>query len=167
MDIKAFIIDVDGTLTNGMIYYGDNIELKIFNIKDGTALKYLSSINITVVFITGRISEAVARRAAEFNITAIQGVEDKKQKLEEFLADTSINAEQCAYIGDDLNDYAAMKICGFKACPSDAVAEIREICDYVSPYAGGNGAVRDVCEYILKRDGKYEKFVRSFFGVIN
>jgi 3-deoxy-D-manno-octulosonate 8-phosphate phosphatase (KDO 8-P phosphatase) len=65
-------------------------------------------------------------------------------------------------IGDDLNDYAAMALCGFKACPSDAAAEIREICDYVSPFNGGHGAVRDICEYVLMLDGKYGAFLKAF-----
>jgi len=84
--------------------------------------------------------------------------------LKTLFSERNIEPGQCAYIGDDLNDYAAMKLCGFKACPADAVVEIRELCDYVSPYSGGYGAVRDICEYILKQEGKYNELL-AFYGV--
>ena len=165
MDIKILILDVDGTLTDGSVYYGDNhVEIKKFGIKDGAVLKPLPKLGIQTVFLTGRDSEASKRRAADLNAVAMQGIEDKKTVLSELLSERNIKYEQCAYIGDDLNDYAAMKMCGFKACPADAVAEIREICDYVSPYSGGHGAVRDICEHILKQEDKYDDFL-SVYGV--
>ena len=158
--IKTLILDVDGTLTDGTLYYGgDNIELKAFNTRDGAILKPLRLLGIDVVFLTGRESEAVKRRASDLGVVAVQGVDDKLAALRELLERHGISPDQCAYIGDDLNDYAAMSICGFKACPADAVSEIRGICDYVSPYNGGHGAVRDVCEHILKREGKYAEFL--------
>ena len=147
------------------VYYGDNyVEIKKFGIKDGAILKPLPKLGIETVFLTGRDSEATKRRAADLNVVAIQGVEDKRAVLSELLTERKIKYEQCAYIGDDLNDYAAMKMCGFKACPADAVVEIREICDYVSPYRGGHGAVRDICEYILKKGDKYDAFL-TVYGV--
>ena len=150
------ICDVDGTLTDGFVYYGDgNLEIKAFSIKDGLVLKPLGLLGIEVVFLTGRESEAVNRRATEFGVAVIQGIRDKAAIVSNLLTERKIEPGQCAYIGDDINDYAAMNLCGFKACPADAAVEIRDICDYVSSYNGGHGAVRDICEHILKQDEKY------------
>ena len=160
MKTKLLILDVDGTLTDGSITYGDVVELKTFNAKDGLILKALPKLGIEVIFLTGRKSEAVARRAAELGAEAVQCVDDKLTVLKSILTGRGIAPEQCAYIGDDLNDYAAMSICGFKACPNDAVAEIRGICDYVSQKKGGHGAVREICEVMLKRDNVYQRLLR-------
>jgi len=165
MNIKLIIMDVDGTLTDGSIYYDSNgIEIKAFTTRDGAILKPMNNLGIKVVFLTGRSSEAVTKRADDLEAIAIQGIDNKLLMLQELLANHKINNIEVAYIGDDLNDYTAMKICGFKACPSDAVAEIKAICDYVSPFPGGHGAVRDVCECILKKLGKYADFL-AHYGV--
>ena len=163
--IRLLICDVDGTLTDSSVYYGDNnVELKSFSTKDGAIIRPLHQLGISVVFLTGRESEAVSRRAAELDAITIQGIDDKTAVVRTLLSERGIVPEQCAYIGDDLNDYASMKLCGFKACPADAAQEIREICDYISPYSGGHGAVRDICEHILKREGKYNDLL-AFYGV--
>jgi 3-deoxy-D-manno-octulosonate 8-phosphate phosphatase (KDO 8-P phosphatase) len=161
--LKIIILDVDGTLTDGTVTYGDNnLESKTFCVKDGLALKGLTKLGFAVYFLTGRTSEAAERRAKELNAVAIQGIDDKKTELINLLESKNISPSECAYIGDDLNDYAAMKLCGFKACPADAAREIREICDYVSPFCGGKGAVRDICEHILHKQGKYESLLDSY-----
>jgi 3-deoxy-D-manno-octulosonate 8-phosphate phosphatase (KDO 8-P phosphatase) len=165
LDIQLLIIDVDGTLTDSSVYYGDgNVELKAFNTKDGLMLKALTHLGIDVIFLTGRESEIVTRRADDLGATAIQGISDKEKKLRGLLSEYGITFEQTAYIGDDLNDYTAMMMCGFKACPADAVAEIKMIADYVSHIPGGAGAVRDICEYLLRKHGKYDDFL-NLFGV--
>jgi len=166
--IKLLMIDVDGTLTDGTVFYGDQkMEIKAFNIKDGLIIKALSNLGINVVFLTGRESAATERRAAELGATAIQGVEDKETKMNELFIEYGVKPEQSAYIGDDLNDYAAMSICGFKACPADAASEIQDICDYISPLSGGHGAVRDICEYMLKQNGSYSDLLDSYIDERN
>lgn len=163
MEIKLIVLDVDGTLTDGTICYGNNdIETKSFNVKDGIVLKSLLKIEISVIFLTGRRSEATTRRAEELGIEAIQGVSNKAVILEEYIVGHRIKPEQILYIGDDINDYAAMKICGFTACPSDAVSEIRNICDYVSHLAGGKGAVRDIIEIMLKKSNKWNDLLALY-----
>ena len=160
MNIKLLVLDVDGTLTDGAILYGNgNVEFKAFNVKDGIIIKTLPKLGIETVILTGRVSEAVERRARELGVQAIQGADDKAEALGELVAKRGIGMENCAYIGDDLNDYAAMQICGFKACPADAAPEIKGLCDYVSSKDGGFGAVRDVCEVLLKKCGLYDNFV--------
>jgi 3-deoxy-D-manno-octulosonate 8-phosphate phosphatase (KDO 8-P phosphatase) len=79
-----------------------------------------------------------------------QNIADKAAKLQELLKRYGYGLETFAYIGDDLNDYEAMRLCGFKACPADAVADIKAIADYIAPHSGGHGAVRDVCEELLR-----------------
>ncbi|MCL2190280.1 MAG: HAD hydrolase family protein [Defluviitaleaceae bacterium] len=163
--IKLIILDVDGTLTDGRIAYDNNgTELKPFNIKDGLILRACSLLGINVVFMTGRTAESVAIRANELGAEALQGIEKKEIELEKLLAKYDVAFEQCAFIGDDLNDYTAMQLCAFKACPADAVPEIREICDFVSSKNGGYGAVRDICEHLLRKQGQYEDFL-TLFGV--
>lgn len=165
MNLNHIILDVDGTLTDGIIQYGDDgLEHKAFHTKDGLILKAMSRLDITVIFITGRRSEAVTRRAADLNTIAFQGVQDKLPVLQKWLTERAIEATQCAYIGDDLNDFEAMSYCGFKACPADAVTEIKSICNYVSPFCGGRGAVRDICEQLLKQDGRYHELLQ-FYGI--
>jgi len=161
--IKLLVCDVDGTLTDGAIVFeGTSGEHKSFSVKDGLILKLLPKLGIDVLFLTGRSSEAVARRASDLGATAIQGVDDKVGVLGALMAERSLTAEECAYIGDDFNDYAAMKLCGFKACPADAVDEIKGICDYVSCFPGGYGAVRNICEHLLENDGKYGEFLKCY-----
>jgi 3-deoxy-D-manno-octulosonate 8-phosphate phosphatase (KDO 8-P phosphatase) len=161
--VNLLILDVDGTLTDGSIFYGSRaLEMKAFSAKDGAVLKPLRRLGIGVIFLTGRESAAVTRRAAELNAVAEQNVSDKAAKLREILSARGTDASHVAYIGDDLNDYAAMKMCGFKACPSDAAREIRGICDYVSPYPGGRGAVRDIAERILKQMDMWDALLRIY-----
>jgi len=164
--IKMLVMDVDGTLTDGALVYGTNdTESKMFSVKDGLILKILSRFNIELVFLTGRKSEVVSRRAADIDAVAVQGIDDKVSALKALFTERNMEPGQCAYIGDDLNDYAAMKLCGFKACPNDAVTEIRELSDYVSPYSGGHGAVRDICEHILRREGIFDKLL-EYYGIV-
>lgn len=163
MNIKLIVLDVDGTLTDGTFYYGDsNLELKAFNTKDGAVIIPLGQLNIDVVLLTGRESEAVTRRAADFGATAVQNISDKVGELRKLFTERGISPEQTAYIGDDLNDYAAMKLCGFKACPADAAEEIKEICDYISVKKGGHGAVREICEHLLKKVGRWAELLREY-----
>lgn len=160
---KLLIIDVDGTLTDATVYYGDNnLELKAFNTRDGAVLKPLSALGIEVIFLTGRQSEAVSRRASDLRAVAIQGVDDKASALAEICAARNIAPQQIAYIGDDINDYAAMKLCGFKACPADAADEIKSIADYVSTFCGGHGAVRDIVEKMLKNMNKWSELLSHY-----
>ena len=162
--IKLIVFDVDGTLTNGGItYHSDGSESKTFSSKDGLILKELYKLEISTLFLTARDSKVVEDRGRYLKITDIlQNVSEKKSVLLEYADHKGISAESIAYIGDDLNDYAAMMVCGFKACPADASSEIREISDYVSKYNGGHGAVRDICEYILRRQNQYKEFLALF-----
>lgn len=146
--IKLIIFDVDGTLTDGKIYMGPDGEVfKAFNTHDAIGIRKLKEVGIESIIITGRVSKIVENRAREMYITEVyQDVADKKSKLLKIAKNKKIKLEDIAYIGDDENDYEAMKICGFKACPNDAVEKIKEIADYISPMKCNEAAVREILE---------------------
>lgn len=152
MNIKMLVMDVDGTLTDGHIYFGAEGEMmKAFHVQDGYAIAHiLPAKGITPVIITGRSSKIVEKRAAELNIQHLhQGVWDKLSKLKEVAQQIGICAEQIAYIGDDLNDLACIRYCGYTACPADAVPEVRAAVDYVCTRDGGRGAVREFIDKFI------------------
>ena len=153
MDIKLLVMDVDGTLTDGKIYMSANGELmKAFNIKDGYAIARLRDYGIEPVIITGRKSEIVSQRCAELKITELyQGIENKSYKLRDVCKEYCIDLSQVAYIGDDLNDLSCMKICGYSACPSDAMKQVRDSVNYVCETKGGDGAVREFIDFLLSK----------------
>ena len=163
--IRYLILDVDGTLTDGGVYYdATGNELKKFAIKDGAGLVLARAAGIRTVICTGRESAAV-RRPADLKITDVyQNVSDKAAFLRDFMQQNGCDAQQVAYCGDDLNDLAAMALCGFVACPADAAPEVRAAADYVCPQAGGAGAVRGAVEAILRQDGRWQAAVQAAFG---
>lgn len=145
------VMDVDGTLTDGKIYMSSDGELmKAFNIKDGYAIARLRDFGIEPVIITGRSSEIVRQRCAELKITELhQGIDNKSYKLREICRRCQVTLSQVAYIGDDLNDLSCMKICGFSACPADAMKQVRDSVNFVCRTNGGDGAVREFVDYLL------------------
>lgn len=152
MSIKMLVMDVDGTLTDGKIYIGPQGEvMKAFNIKDGYGIvQFIKSGKIPVI-ITGRKSEIVQRRAEELGITELyQGVEDKLSQLKKVAEKYGLSAEEIAYIGDDMNDFACMEYCGVTACPVDAFCDVYNAVDYQCKKAAGDGAVREFIEWLEK-----------------
>lgn len=149
--IKYLVIDVDGTLTDGRVYIGNNGELcKAFCVRDGIGIKAVIKNGIIPIILTSRESEIVIRRCEELGITNIyQGAEDKKTKLVQMMEALSIKTNELAYIADDINDLDAMKLAGVRACPNDASPEIKQISDFVCYANGGEGAVREFCDHIL------------------
>ncbi len=151
MKIKALVMDIDGTLTDGGLYIGDQgEEVKRFHVKDGYGICHLlPSMGIIPIIITGRNSKIVVNRCKELGITRIvQASSDKVKDMLRILQLEGISVEETAYIGDDLNDYECMEKVAIKGCPCDAVEEIRKISNYISKSSGGNGAVREFIEWI-------------------
>ena len=152
--IKYLVMDVDGTLTDGKIYMGQNGEvMKAFNIKDGAGIHdILLSVGIVPVIITGRTSDILLNRCKELGIIEVhQGVSDKIGKLKEI----TVDLKTVAYIGDDINDLPCMKPIreagGLVGCPADAVDDVKDVADYVALHNGGEGAVRDFIEWLVER----------------
>lgn len=161
MDIKCIVMDVDGTLTDGKIYMGENGELfKAFNIKDGCGIHdVLPRKGIVPIIITARKSKILENRCKELGVTEIyQGVNDKLVQLQTVIDMMSHNENKLytlsnvAYIGDDLPDIPCMKAIkdqgGIIGCPSDAVEEVKKIADYICCLKGGNGAVREFIDWL-------------------
>lgn len=163
MKIKLLVLDVDGTLTDAKVIYGSGkMEIKEFNTRDGLIIGKLPELGINVVILTARECEPVAQRAAELKCEVVQGARNKSPVLREIVAKYGVQLSETAYFGDDINDYEAMSLCGFKACPANAVSHIKEICDYVSTIDGGYGAVRDCAEEMLKRQEVYSDWLLMF-----
>jgi len=166
LKIKYLVLDVDGTLTDSGVYYDDmGNELKKFSTKDGTGFNLAHEAGWEIVVMTGRECKATLRRMDELHVEYIfQNIQYKAEYLYEFMKAKNIDGSEVAYIGDDLNDYAAMKLCGFVGCPADAAEEIQDIADYVSDVKCGHGAMRDIVEEILRIRGDRDAVIR---GVIN
>jgi len=165
--IKYLIIDVDGTLTDAGIYYDEHgNELKKFCTKDAAGFFAAQQIGIEIMILTGRECAATTRRMTEMKVDyLVQNIKDKETYLKQFLNEKNIQKEEIGYIGDDLNDFACMKLCGFVGCPADACMEVKEIADYISPVNGGNGAVRDVIEAILRKRNEWNIAVSTVYGI--
>lgn len=150
-DINLFVMDVDGTLTDGKIYISNTGEaMKAFSVKDGLRIKQLDSFGIIPVIITGRESEIVSIRAKELGIKEIhQGISDKVKVLNSVMQKFGVSSANVAYIGDDENDLPCFEICGHTACTQDASIEVKNIADYVCVNKGGDGAVREYLDFIL------------------
>lgn len=164
--IRYIVIDVDGTLTDGGVYYDEcGNEIKKFCTKDGTGIVLAKAAGIEPIILTGRECAATTRRMGELGVTELyQGVKDKVMWLKTWIDHNSIPISEIGYIGDDINDLGPMKLCGWIGCPSDACAEVKNIADYVSIIAGGHGAVRDCIEFILRKESMWEDNINKVYG---
>ena len=150
--IKFLLLDVDGVMTDGGIYYSNTGDkFKKFNIQDGYGISKVQRTGIKIGIITGRSSQIVERRAKELGITEVyQNVEDKIDAYESIKKKYNLTDANIAYIGDDEFDLAVLKCVGFAAAPADAVPVVKNHVHYVCTHNGGNGAVREVIDLILK-----------------
>ena len=157
--IKMLVLDVDGVLTNGQVFFGpDGKEmLKGFDIQDGYGIQLLQSIGIPCAVITGRHSKMVLARCDELHIKHVfTGVKDKNTALEELLKRINLKASELAVMGDDWPDLPMMKQAGLRVCPAQGHEAVREFAHFVTSKAGGYGAVRELCDLILKAQNRYE-----------
>ena len=158
-NIKLFVFDVDGVLTDGSIILLDNGEqARQMNIKDGYALQLAVKHGYEILIISGGSSNAVKIRLQKLGIQHISlGVVDKKELLLNFLSLHNFNKEEVLYMGDDVPDLLPMKEAGVACAPADAVNEIKSIAHYISPALGGKGCVRDVIEKVLKLNAHWHE----------
>ncbi len=150
--VRLLVSDVDGTLTDGSLYYSVNgEELKRFHVHDGLGLQLLQRANIAVALLSQERSAIVQTRARKLGIAlCVTGALDKAEAVRQMAQQLHIPLDDVAYIGDDLTDLPAMRLVGVSACPADAVTEVQQAVDYVCRRPGGNGAVREFCELILR-----------------
>ncbi|MEZ5583557.1 MAG: HAD-IIIA family hydrolase [Candidatus Competibacteraceae bacterium] len=153
--VRLVIFDVDGVLTDGRLYYGDDgNEYKSFYSRDGHGIKMLQSHGVDIAVLSGRASIATARRMAELNVRHVYlGVEDKLSVFGAFLERLGLRTEQVAYVGDDVIDLPVMAQVGLAVAVADADPFVERHADWRTPNPGGHGAVRDVCELILYAQG--------------
>ncbi|GKX51956.1 3-deoxy-manno-octulosonate-8-phosphatase KdsC [Budvicia aquatica] len=157
-NIRLLICDVDGVMSDGLIYMGNHgEELKAFNVRDGYGIRCLITSDIEVAIITGRNAKLVENRAKTLGITHLyQGQSNKLVAFEKILSDLSLSPSQVAYIGDDLIDWPVMEKVGLSVAVADAHPLLLPKAHYVTRIAGGRGAVRELCDLILQAQGKLE-----------
>ena len=163
-NLKLLVLDVDGVLSDGKIYYSsENEEFKSFSILDGLGIKLLQKAGIQIAIITGRKSAIVEKRASELGIKhLLQGREDKLVALNELLSTMPIEMSETAYMGDDLPDLGAIKKAGFGITVSNGHNFVIQHADYCTSRMGGNGAVREVCDLILETKGLLDETLNSY-----
>lgn len=162
--IKLLLLDVDGVLTDGRLYYGNSgEEMKAFNIQDGLGIKLLQQGGIQVGIITGRVSDLLQRRATELGINpVIQGREDKLTALNELMLTAGLNLDEVAFVGDDLPDLAVIKKVGLGITVANGSATLKAIADWQTTRKGGDGAVREVAEMLLTCQDKFAHLLEQY-----
>ncbi|GAA3541932.1 3-deoxy-manno-octulosonate-8-phosphatase KdsC [Zobellella aerophila] len=158
-DVGLLICDVDGVLSDGMIYLGNQgEEYKSFCTKDGFGIKALLNAGIQVAVITGRDSRIVSERMASLGVRHVyQGQGDKWHSYQALLGTLKLMPSQVAYIGDDVVDLPVMRDCSLGVAVKDAHPLVLRDADYITRVAGGFGAVRELCDLILAAQGKLEQ----------
>jgi 3-deoxy-D-manno-octulosonate 8-phosphate phosphatase (KDO 8-P phosphatase) len=153
--IRLLIFDVDGVLTDGSLFVGDDgQEYKAFNSRDGHGIKMLLKYGVEIAIITGRTSRVVEYRMANLGITHVyQGKLDKLPAYEELRGKLGISPEETAYVGDDVVDLPVMRRVGLAIAVQDAHPLVRQHSHWQTPSAGGRGAARDVCEMLMEAKG--------------
>ena len=152
-DIRLLVLDVDGVLTDGRLYFGPRGEaLKVFHVRDGNGIVQLRRAGIAVAVISGRRSSMVAVRCRELGVQYVyQGVRDKLPVLERLCRRLKVPLAACAAVGDDLPDLAVLGAVGMSFAVADAHVTVRRAVRFVTRLPGGQGAVREVCDQLLAR----------------
>ena len=158
--VKAFVLDVDGVLTNNDVLVNEAGEfLRTMNVRDGQAIKWAIERGYQFCVITGGRSEGVISRLNMLGIQQIYaGKLDKLPVFQQFLSEFRLSPLEVCYMGDDLPDLPVMRKVGLPACPNDAVPEVIHVARYISPFAGGSGCVRDIVEKVMKLRGDWPKY---------
>ena len=161
--IRLVVFDVDGVLTDGSLFIGDDgQEYKAFHSRDGLGMKLLKRSGVEIGIITARTSHVVRHRMESLGIRHVyQGRMEKFPALQEIIADLDLQLEQVAYVGDDLIDLPVMRQVGLAIAVQDAHPLARQHAHWQTPHPGGRGAARDVCELIMEAQGTLD----AQFGV--
>ena len=149
--VRLLVLDVDGVLTDGRLFYGPKGELlKAFHVRDGYGIKKVAEAGITVAIISGRKSAAVARRAKELGIRHVtQGANDKLAALRKLAKARGVSLEECACVGDDSPDAPILAAAGVGIAVADAHEDAISVADLITTRSGGQGAVREVCDWLV------------------
>ena len=161
--IRLMVFDVDGVLTDGVLWYGaGGEEWKAFHAFDGHGIKMLAASGVACAILSGRRSAAVAARAAELGIQdVLQGIEDKLPAFHEILRKRSLSADQAGYMGDELVDLPVLTRCGLACAPREAPEAVRTRVHYVASAPAGRGAAREVCELVMRAQGTLDRALQG------
>lgn len=162
--IKLVIFDVDGVLTDGSLYFGDDgQEYKAFYSRDGLGIKLLQRTGVEVGIITARNSQLVSHRMKNLDIEHLyQGRLDKIAAFDELTSKLKVSPEQTAYAGDDVVDLPVMKKVGLAIAVQDAHPFVKKHAHWITEHDGGRGAARDICELIMEAQGTLEDQLNFF-----
>jgi 3-deoxy-D-manno-octulosonate 8-phosphate phosphatase (KDO 8-P phosphatase) len=169
LGLRAAIFDVDGVLTDGRLFIGEQGEVfKAFHVLDGHGLKLLARVGIAPIIITGRDSPAVRRRMADLGLAdAHYGVADKLVVAEALLAQRGLAWPQVAVIGDDWPDLPLLARAGLACAPANAHAEAKALAHHVTTARGGEGAAREFCDLLLMACGSYAELLQAHQGTLD
>ena len=152
-DIEAFVFDFDGVLTNNLVQIDENGKESVSCSRaDGLAFDVLRKLNKPVYILSTEKNIVVKARAKKLNIPAIQGVADKVEAIKKLAADNSYSLKNILYVGNDLNDYLVMQLCGYSVCPADSHTKIKSVSSIILSTNGGDGIVRELLEEVLNLD---------------
>lgn len=166
VQIKLVIFDVDGVLTDGRLFFGDDgQEYKAFHSRDGHGMKMLQNCGVEVGIITGRTSKVVEHRMANLGVQHVyQGKLEKLPAFEELISKLGLAPEQVAYMGDDVVDLPVMLRVGLAVATNDAHPLVTQHAHWQTPHGGGQGAARDLCEMIMEAQGALETAMQSYLN---
>ena len=163
-NVKLIVMDVDGTLTDGTLLYGEHGEQeKRFHAADGLGIVMAQGVGLRFAVISGRENAGVRKRMTELLVAdVIEQCGDKAAALSALQRKYDLQTEEIAFVGDDLNDLPAFAVAGVKIAVANAASQLREQADYITPRAGGHGGVRDAIEEILRRQGRLDEAVQAY-----
>jgi 3-deoxy-D-manno-octulosonate 8-phosphate phosphatase (KDO 8-P phosphatase) len=150
--IRLVVLDVDGTMTDGRLYYGAQGEaMKAFDVRDGHGLRLLQMYGqVKLAVLTGRRADLVLQRCRELSIEHVVGQSRAKGRaIEEIAREMGVSLENTCFMGDDVNDLPALRLVGLSCAPSDAAPEVLREVGWIAKHRAGRGAVRDLCELLL------------------
>lgn len=164
--VKLVIFDVDGVLTDGSLFLGDDgQEYKAFHSKDGHGMVMLQQSGIMIGIITGRTSEVVRKRMESLGIKHVfQGQKDKLPAYQQLKQELGLADEEIAYVGDDVVDLPVMTKVGLSIAVQDAHNTTKEHAHWITPSAGGRGAAREVCEMLMQAQDKLQPALEHYLS---
>ena len=152
-DIDAFVFDFDGVLTNNLVYLNqEGVESVACSRADGLAFDVLRKLNKPAYILSTEKNSVVSARAKKLKIPVLQGIENKLVGIQEIIKKENCLIENVFYVGNDLNDYRVMSLCGMTGCPADSHDKIKQISDFIFKKNGGHGIVRELLEDVLNLD---------------
>jgi len=152
-NINAFIFDFDGVLTNNLVHLDQNGKESVSCSRaDGLAFDVLRKLDKPAFILSTENNPVVTMRAKKLKVSVVQGVADKVEAIKKLVNKNNYNLKNILYVGNDLNDYLVMQLCGYSACPADSHPKIKSISNIILKTKGGNGVVRELLEDVLSLD---------------